>query len=70
MKWKVLTRGAEAERRNKIRGQLNGSHRPNESLHEHTQFRGDHIVECYIVKDGIVVARDLIEVPIVSASGA
>jgi hypothetical protein len=70
VKWKVLNRGAEAERRNKIRGQIIWSNRPNESLHEHTQFRGDHLVECYIVKDGTVVARDLIEVPIVSASGA
>lgn len=69
MKWKVLNRGAEAERRNKIRGQIIGSNRPNESLHEYTQFRGDHLVECYIVKDGIVVARDLIEVPI-SSNGA
>ncbi|PSL08122.1 hypothetical protein CLV30_10189 [Haloactinopolyspora alba] len=69
VKWKVLNRGAEAERRNKIRGQIIGSNRPNESLHEHTQFRGDHLVECYIVKDGILVARDLVEVPI-SANGA
>lgn len=64
VKWKVLNRGEEAERRNKIRGQIINSNRPNEKLHEHTQFRGDHLVECYIVKDGIVVARDLIEVPI------
>lgn len=70
VKWKVLNRGAEAERRNKIRGQIIGSNRSNEGLHEHTQFRGDHLVECYIVKDGIVVARDLIEVPISSTSGA
>jgi hypothetical protein len=32
--------------------------------------RGDeHVVECYIVKDGIVVARDIIDVPI-STNGA
>jgi hypothetical protein len=70
VKWKVLNRGAEAERRNKIRGQIIGSARLNESLHEHTQFRGDHLVECYIVKDGSVVARDVIEVPISSDNGA
>lgn len=69
VKWKVLNRGAEAERRDKIRGQIIGPNRPNESLHEHTQFRGDHLVECYIEKDGTVVARDLIEVPI-STNGA
>jgi hypothetical protein len=33
-------------------------------VHERTSFRGEHVVECYIVKDGIVVARDIIGVPI------
>nr|WP_267284590.1 hypothetical protein [Klebsiella pneumoniae] len=32
---------------------------------ESTNFRGDHIVECYCVKDGVVVAKDRIHVPIV-----
>lgn len=64
VRWKVLNRGDEAERRNKVRGQIITSNRPDEALHERTQFRGDHLVECYIVKDGVVVARDLIEVPI------
>jgi hypothetical protein len=27
-------------------------------------FRGDHYVECYVIKDGIVVARDRLRVPI------
>ncbi|WP_257884546.1 hypothetical protein [Sulfitobacter sp. CW3] len=31
---------------------------------ERTNFRGDHIVECYAVKDGVVVAKDRIHVPI------
>ncbi|MGW6755601.1 nucleotide-binding domain-containing protein [Streptomyces sp. NPDC055006] len=69
VKWKVLNRGDEAERRDKIRGQIVGSNRPNEGLHERTQFRGEHLVECYIVKDDVVVARDLIEVPISSDCG-
>lgn len=64
VRWKVLNRGDEAERRDKIRGQIINSNRQNEGLHEHTQFRGDHLVECYIVKDEVVVARDVIEVPI------
>jgi hypothetical protein len=67
--WKVLNRGDEAERRNEIRGQIIRSNRPN-ARHERTKFRGDHVVECYIVKEGIVVARDLIEVPISSNSGS
>lgn len=63
VKWKVLNRGPEAERRDSIRGQIinptAGSHR-----REITTFRGDHIVECYIIKDGVVVGRDSLLVPI------
>lgn len=63
VRWKVLNRGDEAERRNKIRGQIVDSNRVN-GRHERTEFRGDHLVECYILQEGIVVARDRIEVPI------
>lgn len=63
VKWKVLNQGYEAERRNKIRGQIVPSSRRG-TRHEETHFRGDHVVECYILKDGIVVARDAIDVPI------
>ncbi len=61
--WKVLNRGSEAERRNCIRGQIvrdGGSMDKNEN----TNFLGDHVVECYCVKDGVVVAKDRIHVPI------
>lgn len=68
VRWKVLNRGAEAERRNKVRGQIVRSNRPSEGLHERTEFRGDHVVECYIIEDGVVVARDLIDVPITTTS--
>jgi hypothetical protein len=63
VKWKVLNRGDEAERRNNIRGQIISSSRPG-VRHERTSFRGEHVVECYLIKDGIVVARDAIDVPI------
>lgn len=65
MYWKVLNRGEEAERRNSIRGQIvmDGGHRIKE---ESTNFRGDHIVECYLVENNIVVAKDRIHVPIVA----
>jgi len=63
VRWKVLNRGDEAERRNVIRGQIIPSNLPN-GRREKTDFRGEHIVECYIIKDEIVVARDVIEVPI------
>lgn len=59
--WKVLNRGEEAQKRNMIRGQIiKGSNIKKEK----TNFRGDHIVECYIVQNNIVVAKDRIHVPI------
>lgn len=63
IKWKVLNRGAEAERRNQIRGQIVAANHQN-GMHEKTMFRGEHVVECFIVKDEVVVARTLIDVPI------
>lgn len=65
--WKVLNRGEEAERRDQIRGEIlrdDGTWARTES----TSFRGDHLVECYAVLDGVVVARDRIRVPISSAA--
>lgn len=63
VRWKVLNRGTEAVRRNMIRGQIITSTRP-KGLHEQTKFRGNHVVECYIIHDDTVVARDTIDVPI------
>ena len=63
VKWKILNRGVEAERRNEIRGQI-VSDKGYRQREEHTKFKGDHLVECYIVKDNVVVARDSIRVPI------
>lgn len=63
IEWKVLNRGDEAQRRNKIRGQIvhdEGSHKKTEP----TSFKGDHVVECYVIKKGVVVAKDRIHVPI------
>lgn len=63
VKWKVLNRGEEAIRRNCVRGQIvdDGGH---ECRIETTNFIGEHIVECYVIKNGIVVAKDRIDVPI------
>ncbi|MFN4908638.1 MAG: nucleotide-binding domain-containing protein, partial [Bacteroidota bacterium] len=61
--WKVLNRGDAARKRNCIRGQIikdDGLMQRTES----TSFLGDHIVECYCVKDGVVVAKNRIHVPI------
>ncbi|MBO4121478.1 nucleotidyltransferase [Cupriavidus gilardii] len=59
--WKVLNRGEEAFRRNCIRGTINSG---GIEIVETTDFHGDHIVECYIAKDGVIVAKDRIHVPI------
>ena len=63
VKWKVLNRGSEAERRDSIRGEIIGSTKGRRRV-EHSHFKGDHIVECYIIKNEVVVARDRIKVPI------
>lgn len=63
--WKVLNRGDEAERRDMIRGQILRDDGRRERS-ETTNFRGDHLVECYAVLRGVVVARDAIRVPISS----
>ena len=67
LRWKVLNRGSEAERRNMVRGQIVDSTRGNTRV-EHSDFKGEHVVECYVVRDGVVVARDRIDVPISSTS--
>ncbi|EDM25468.1 hypothetical protein LNTAR_25405 [Lentisphaera araneosa HTCC2155] len=63
IKWKILNKGTEAQRRDCVRGRIlndKGSMLKKES----SDFRGDHEVECYVVHNGYVVARDLILVPI------
>ena len=65
--WKVRNRGEKAEQRDMIRGQIipSSSGKDENSIRkESTSFYGPHYVECYIVKNGIVVARDMIDVPI------
>lgn len=66
--WKVLNRGSEAIRRDCIRGQIVAD-KGEKRLVEHSEFRGDHVVECYAVIGGVVVATDRIHVPISSNSG-
>lgn len=63
IEWKVLNRGQEAQRRNCIRGQI-VTDRGNNQLKESTNFRGEHIVECFAIKNNVVVAKDRIDVPI------
>lgn len=59
--WKVLNRGDKARRLDNVRGQIN----PGTSTNfERSQFGGGHLVECYIVQNKVVVAKDRIDVPI------
>ena len=61
--WKILNRGDEAERRDEIRGQIVKDEGSGERT-ERTSFAGDHLVECYAVFRGVVVARGGTIVPI------
>ena len=63
IEWKVLNRGDEARRRDSVRGQIVPDKGHKERI-ENTLFRGGHIVECYAIQNGVVVAKDRIEVPI------
>ena len=64
VRWKARNEGPEAERRNCVRGEIIYSNRNDNIRHESADFFGPHYMECYIIKDGIVVARDKINVPI------
>jgi hypothetical protein len=65
IKWKVTNRGEQAIKRNSIRGQIVDDLGSYEKK-EHTNFKGSHFVECYVIKDNSVVAIDSIDVPISS----
>ena len=61
--WKVRNFGEEAKRSNGLRGEI--THDSGFlKKEEHTQFVGDHYVECYIIKEGYCVATNSIHVPI------
>lgn len=62
--WKVRNVGPEARRRKCLRGEIYKPNRAENKRHESSNFYGPHYVECYIVKNDVVVARDRIDVPI------
>jgi hypothetical protein len=51
--WKVKNTGREAEAADDLRGEITEGENKKT---EHTKYRGDHYVECYIVKNGTCVA--------------
>lgn len=59
--WKIRNVGLEAKRRDDIRGQIT---KGDKTKIEKTVFAGPHFAECFIVKNGICVARNRIDVPI------
>lgn len=60
--WKVRNVGTEAKARRMIRGEIQCT--DNFHQKEYTDFSGPHYVECFLVKDGVCVARTRIDVPI------
>ncbi|WP_273853102.1 nucleotide-binding domain-containing protein [Guptibacillus spartinae] len=59
--WKVKNEGEVAKEKDSIRGQI---FEGGKTHSEPTSFKGNHYVECYIVKNGIVKAKRRISVPI------
>jgi len=63
IEWKVLNQGPIAEQKDQIRGEI-WQDTGHQKRRESTNFKGEHMVECYAIKDGVVVASDSIDVPI------
>lgn len=63
VKWKVRNRGSIARKKNMLRGEISID-KGNQEKIEQSNFKGAHYVECYIIKDNVCVARDIIHVPI------
>jgi len=63
IKWKVRNFGDEAKDAGDLRGEISDDRGFSEKK-ENTKYTGEHYVECYIIKNGICVAKDTILVPI------
>ncbi|MEM5846352.1 nucleotide-binding domain-containing protein [Pediococcus pentosaceus] len=59
--WKVLNVGEESVKRNDIRGQILDR---GEKITENTIFRGQHYIECYLIKNDICIAIGHVDIPI------
>jgi hypothetical protein len=55
--WKVRNGGEEACNSHQLRGEIRKDEGQNKRR-EPTLFKGTHYVECYVVKEGVVVAKD------------
>lgn len=63
VKWKIKNTGADAQRTGDLRGEILDD-LGYQTRKENTKYEGSHYVECYIIKDGVCVAKDRIVVPI------
>ncbi|WP_233134855.1 hypothetical protein [Terribacillus sp. 7520-G] len=59
--WKIKNKGIVAKRRDEVRGQIQKGTLQHK---EKTEFKGEHFAEVYIVKNGVCVSRERIDVPI------
>ncbi|MBM7554445.1 nucleotide-binding domain-containing protein [Thalassobacillus pellis] len=64
IKWKVRNVGEIAHKRNMIRGQIEEGKVDKHTHRETTKFKGHHYVEAYVIKNGVVVAKGRVDVPI------
>ncbi|MBH1956125.1 hypothetical protein I8H84_00945 [Candidatus Saccharibacteria bacterium] len=62
LKWKVRNFGVEAERVGQLRGEIYDG--TGMTRREGTLYEGIHYVECYVIKNGVCVAREMQLVPI------
>lgn len=63
IKWKIKNTGQEATSLRALRGEIVDD-AGTQTRYERTLYRGSHYVECYIIKEGVCVAKDYIDVPI------
>lgn len=59
--WKVRNVGEAAKIENCIRGQIEER---GQSITEPTSFKGNHYIECYLIKNGVCVAIGHVNIPI------
>jgi hypothetical protein len=63
-RWKVRNLSIEAQKDGKLRGKIEPPTSNQAVYKDSTAFEGTHYVECYAIKDGVVVARKKEFVPI------
>jgi len=63
VKWKVRNFGEEAKSAHDLRGEISNDNGEEKKI-EHTKYKGEHYVECYIIQNNTCVALDRVKVPI------